>query len=526
MSLVNPGDCSIDRGQGAGVRSDRLTIGKSPPRLGIGSVRDPNSGIFSAGASMDGRPPPPNEELLGRQQYLPPAPDRDFQLIHQTVAHRRMASPPPTPGMPPDDAVRGKLEVLTQENARLQNAHVGLINQANSLQSQLSKALTQANLYSSSVGQLERIISDLEKQHAAQSNKSAQLNDKVSELTTWNTVLKSDLQSARRDREKAITEACEFYQQLVSSQKDLASMSSRLAAVERGNRDLHSRVASTDVSQSLSVSAMAEEVKNKNEQLHRVSAERERLNKELTESQIQRDSAVAQRDSLKARIDQLIEDMNRKQKEAEHRSQLSSIELSDAQKSFYFVNHELSQLQPKQRELEAERNQLAMQLRATSQQLALVEEERKRLSAELGLSTNLKREDEEAKERYLIDLEICKKQIHSLEEEKQQLHDQIAHLFDVNRNLQALSIEGSNTIKKLKEDNELKIGQLNLRLAAKDAEIISLAEDLLKSRIQLEENKRELEEIKPNNIECQQLSDSMLHTQPVDGKAADGNFER
>ena len=40
------------------------------------------------------------------------------------------------------------------------------------------------------------------------------------------------------------------------------------------------------------------------------------------------------------------------------------------------------------------------------------------------------------------------------------------------------------------------------------------------------ENKRELEEIKPNNIDCQQLSDSMLHTQPVDGKAADGNFER
>lgn len=520
MSLPHPPDCSVDRGQGASVQSDRLTIGKSPPRLGIGSHRDPNSGIFTAGSSMDGRPFASTGAQFSAVQHLPQGMDRDFQVISQVVANRRVASPPPAPSIATDDSIRNKLEVLARDNSRLQDAHAGLISQANGLQNQLCKAVSQANLYSSTINQLNKIIHDLEAQSAVQAASNAELRDKVSELGTWNAVLKTDLQAARQERELAVSEACEFYDKLVSSQQDLAALRARLAAVERNNVDLQTRASSTDASQSHLVSALAEESLKKSEALQQVSLERERLSQALTEAQSQKESALSQRDALEAKLKQLAEDAEQQRREAEHRSQLGAIELSEAQKSLHFARFELSQVQNTQRELEGERAELALQLRVTSQQLSMVEEERKRLSAELGTSASRKQEDEEAKQRYLIDLEESKLQIRATEEEKQKLHEQIAHLFDVNRSLQELSIEGSAALKKLREEHDLKLGQLNLRLGAKDGEIAVLAEELLRSQLQLEDYKRRLEDKKPAFSSGVEPTETTLGAKSAEGNNA------
>lgn len=526
MSVPNYGDSSIDRGQGAAFRSDRLTIGRSPPRLGIGSTRDQNNGIISGGSSLASRPPMPIEDSNSRIGYLPQNRDRDFDLINEAVTNRRMHSPPPIPAAPSDDLIRGRLEVLAQENARLQNAHVGLINQTNSMHSQLSMAVSQANLYSSSISQMERIIQDLEAQNASRVKTNATLNDKISELSTWNTVLRNDLQSARKEKEDAVTEACEMYEQLVSLQKDLSLTKSRLAAVERANKDLHTVASSQETNESELVSSLAEDVRTKTQLLQEASEEREGLSRLLAKAQEEKVVALNEQQSLKARIDRMMEDIERNQKDTVHRSQLSAIELSDSEKKFHYASYELNLQQKKSQELENERNLLALQLHTTSQLLAAADEERKRLSAELALSTKTKQEDEETKQRYLIDLENCKQQLHSLEEEKQKLHGEIAHLFEVNRNLQALSIEGATAIKRVREEYELKLGQVNVRLAAKETEICTLAQEALRDRLQQEESKKQLEDQYQKKLADLEKLNSALETKAVEGIYSSEIIER
>ena len=299
MSIFNQDESSISRGQGLLAKFDRLTLGKSPNRSLLGSEKDHSSPmqsmIFTEASKI-------NTDFLNDNEKLNDQLNQNNQILEGLNFSTQRKETPFELSQPGEryDSV-SKVEILNQENIRLQAAHSGLVNQINSLQTEVARLNHLQKQKDNSNKNADHQIATLFKDIGQRDAIISDLNIRMNSIDSDNRSMRDNMERCENQKKAALLEKQQLTDRLAHIERDFMSTKSRSTSADGEIFNLRRTLDHHESEKAALVSSL-------NSQLSSKTSQYEELQRRLEAIQgdsIQKDAVIS---DLKARINSIDSD--------------------------------------------------------------------------------------------------------------------------------------------------------------------------------------------------------------------------